>query len=54
MNPYSVSRPGKVAVVQDRYLSYGDRFDVAAIDDIVTGDFTTALQGKLASTDREP
>lgn len=45
----SVSRPGKVTVVKDRYLSHGDRFDVVAIDDIVTGDFTAALQGGLAS-----
>jgi len=40
-----IVRPSKVVAVQQGYAHYGDKFQAAGIDDLISGDFTTALQG---------
>lgn len=39
------ARSGKVDVVKATYSSYGDQLEVVAIEDVISGDFTAALQG---------
>jgi len=39
------ARPAKVAAAQQGYASYGDKYEVVGIDDLIHGDFTDALKG---------
>lgn len=49
-----MSRSAKLDGVKATYASYGQAFEVVAIDDIVAGDFTKALEGKLLASILSP
>ena len=42
---FSLVRAGKFEAVKASYIKYGDRVDIAVIDDLITGDFTDVLKG---------
>ena len=42
---FSVARPGKVEAVRSRYVQHASNLKVVAIEDIVSGDFGSALKG---------
>ena len=44
---YRTVRSAKIATVQEAYKAYGDRVEIVGIDDLINGDFTQALEGKI-------
>lgn len=40
-----VARTPKVSLLQERHASFGEKFEVVGIDDLVTGDFSGSLAG---------
>ena len=45
----TVRSPAKGDSIQKRYSELGDRFEVAVVEDLVTGDLTEAMKGALYS-----
>jgi len=41
----TVRSVAKGEAIRDRYIGLGDKFDIAVIEDLVTGNLTEALQG---------
>ena len=44
---YRTARSAKVDFVQNRYASYSSRVEIVPIDDLIHGDYTAALKGKI-------
>ena len=45
LNSRTVRSAEKGTAVQKRYIGFGDKFEIAVVEDIVTGDLTEALKG---------
>ena len=47
LNRRTVRSAEKGKAVRERYIGLGDKFDIAVVEDLVTGDLTEALKGIL-------
>jgi hypothetical protein len=45
LNSRTVRSAEKGAAVRERYIGLGDKFDIAVVEDLVTGDLTAVLKG---------
>jgi hypothetical protein len=45
MRNRTVRSAAKAKTIQERYVQLGDKFDIAVVEDLVTGDLTEALRG---------